>query len=119
MRRRTVAAILAGMSCLVLPLRAADSYASIDGTHLKSYVEELAAMSRRYRDNGHPQFWGRIIGSEADAENGRWLMSKLTAIGLSDVREQAFDLPPQWMPQSWSVSASGSGKTLSLGSAQP
>ena len=32
------------------------------------------------------------------------------ASGSSDVREQPFDLPPQWMPQSWSVSASGGGK---------
>jgi Peptidase family M28 len=116
--RRTLL-VLAGLSCLSLPIAASDSYMSIDGTHLKQYVEELAAMSRRYRDNGHPQFWGRIIGSEADAENGRWLAEKFKAIGLSDVRDQRFDLPPQWMPQSWSVSASGGGKDLPLGSAQP
>jgi hypothetical protein len=107
------------LSCLALPIAAADSYASIDGAHLKQYVEELAAMSRRYRDNGHPQFWGRIIGTDADAENGRWLAARFKAIGLSDVREQGFDLPPQWMPQSWSVSASGGGKTRPLASAQP
>jgi hypothetical protein len=98
-------AVLAGLLCLEFPMSAGDSFASIDGAHLKRYVEDLAAMSRRYRDNGHPQFWGRIIGTEADAENGRWLIEKLKAIGLSDVREQPFDLPPQWMPQSWSVSA--------------
>jgi hypothetical protein len=116
--RRLIAAV-AAVSCLVLPLSAGDSYSSIDGTRLKKYVEDLAAMSRRYRDNGHPQFWGRIIGTEADAENGRWLMEKFKAAGLSDVREQSFDLPPQWMPQSWSVSAAGGGKTVLLGSAQP
>src|SRR5215471_5506775 len=116
--RRTLL-ILAGLSCLSLPIAASDSYMSIDGARLKGYVEELAAMSRRYRDSGHPQFWGRIIGTEADAENGRWLTEKFKAIGLSDVREQRFDLPPQWMPQSWSVSASGGGKDLPLGSAQP
>ena len=116
--RRTLL-LLAGLSCLTLPIAASDSYASIDGAHLKQYVEELAAMSRRYRDNGHPQFWGRIIGTEADAENGRWLLENSRRIGLSDVREQRFDLPPQWMPQSWSVSASGGGKDLPLGSAQP
>lgn len=38
-------------------------------------------MSRRYRDSGHPQFWGRIIGTEADAENGRWLLEKFRTIG--------------------------------------
>lgn len=116
---RRVLAAIAGVACLVLPLAAADSYSSIDGAHLKQYVEDLAAMSRRYRDNGHPQFWGRIIGTDADSENGRWLLEKFRSIGLSDVREQSFDLPPQWMAQAWNVSASGGGKALTLGSAQP
>src|SRR4051794_12777900 len=95
------------------------SYESIDGTHLKAYVDAQTAISRNYRDHGHPQFWGRIIGTEADAENARWLMERFKAIGLSDVREQPFDLPPQWMPQSWSVTATAGSKTLQLTSAQP
>ena len=95
------------------------AYAAIDGKHLKQYVEDQAAISRRYRDNGHPQFWGRIIGTEADAENAQWLLDKFRKIGLSDVHEQSFDLPPQWMPQSWSVTASAGGKILSLDTAQP
>jgi hypothetical protein len=100
-------------------------YASIDGRRLTQYVDEITAMSRRYRDNGHPQFWGRIIGTEADAENARWMMDKFRQIGLADVREQRFDLPPQWMPQSWSVVASGGGlgargaKSLKIDTAQP
>ncbi len=94
------------------------AYAAIDGKHLKEYVNDLAAISRRYRDNGH-QFWGRIIGTEADAENARWLMEKFKRIGLSDVRQQSFDLPPQWMPQSWTVSVAGGSKTIELNSAQP
>jgi len=93
-------------------------YAAIDGQHLKTYVEELTAMSRRYRDQGH-QFWGRITGTSADEENAQWLLAKLRAIGLTDVREQPLDLPPQWMPQSWSVVASGAGKTLNVDTAQP
>ena len=76
-------------------------------------------MSRRYRDNGHPQFWGRIIGTAADAENAEWMMQKFRAIGLSDVHEQYFDLPPQWMPRSWSVVLSANGKTLKIDTAQP
>jgi hypothetical protein len=75
-------------------------------------------MSRRYRDKGH-QFWGRITGTDADAENAEWLMAKFRQIGLSDVHEQVFELPPQWMPRSWSVVASGTGKTLTLDTAQP
>lgn len=95
------------------------AYAAIDGRHLKQYVEELTAISRRYRDNGHPQFWGRITGTEADAENARWLAEKFRKIGLADVREQSHDLPPQWMPASWSVVASAGEKQLTLETAQP
>jgi hypothetical protein len=95
------------------------AYASIDGTHLMQYVNDMTAISRRYRDNGHRQFWGRIIGTEADAENARWMLEKFRQIGLSDVRTQSFDLPPQWMPKAWSVSAAGGGKTMEVTTAQP
>src|SRR5258707_5280789 len=95
------------------------AYLSIDGKHLKQYVEDQTAISRRYRDNGHPQFWGRITGTEADAENAKWLEDKFRKIGLSDLHEQSMDLPPQWQPASWSVAASAGGKTVTLESAQP
>lgn len=93
-------------------------YAAIEGEHLKQYVGELCAISRQYRDAGH-QFWGRITGTEADAENAQWMLDKFRQIGLTDVHEQILDLPPQWMPQSWSVAASANGKTLNLDTAQP
>jgi len=64
------------------------AYAAIDGTHLKTYVSELTAMARRYRDNGHPQYWGRIIGTTADSENAEWMMEKFRRIGLTDVHVQ-------------------------------
>jgi|HubBroStandDraft_1064217.scaffolds.fasta_scaffold82983_1 hypothetical protein len=99
-------------------LPAEQPYAAIDGKHLKEYVSDQTAISRRYRDSGH-QFWGRIIGTEADAENAQWLLGKFRKANLADVHEQSFDLPPQWMPQSWNVSASGGGKTLELQTAQP
>jgi hypothetical protein len=95
------------------------AYASIDGKHLKEYVSDQAAISRRYRDNGHPQYWGRISGTEADAENAKWLEEKFRKIGLSDVHQQMFDLPDQWMAQSWSVVAASGAKTVALGTAQP
>ncbi|HKB12536.1 MAG TPA: M28 family peptidase [Vicinamibacterales bacterium] len=94
-------------------------YASINGVHLKEYVAELTAIARRYRDNGHTQFWGRIIGTSADAENAEWLMQKFRQIGLTDVHEQSFDLPPQWMPKAWSVVLSAGGKIVSIDTAQP
>src|ERR1700756_1239009 len=45
-----------------------DRYADIDGRRLHQYVVEQAAISRKYRDAGHPKFWGRIIGTSADAD---------------------------------------------------
>src|SRR3954451_5936992 len=94
-------------------------YESIDGKHLMETVRAFTAISRKYRDAGHPQFWGRIIGSSADAENQQWLLKKFNDLGLSDVHLQSFDMVPQWMPQSWEVTATGSGKTLKLETAQP
>jgi hypothetical protein len=96
-----------------------EAYANIDGRHMHQYVVEQAAISRRYRDAGHPKFWGRIIGTSADAEDVEWMIAKVKAAGLSDVRSQPFDLGPQWFPQSWDVSVTGNGKTISLESAQP
>jgi hypothetical protein len=95
------------------------AYGAIDGKHLHQYVSDQTAISRRYRDQGHPQFWGRIIGSSADEEDRGWLLEKFKAIGLSDVHDQPFDLAPQWMPQSWEITAAGGGKTIRLDAAQP
>ena len=103
------------------PLPASDrAYGAIDGKHLFHYVVEQAGISRRYRDQGHPQFWGRTIGTSADAESAQWLADQFRRIGLADVRLQNFDLRPQWMPQSWEISVNGNGKTLHLeGTAEP
>ncbi|HET7440618.1 MAG TPA: hypothetical protein VFJ47_04890 [Terriglobales bacterium] len=59
-------------------------------------------------------------GTSADDEDAQWLAAKFSRIGLSDVRIQPFNLPPQWMPQSWQITASSGDTTLQLdGSAQP
>ena len=92
---------------------------TIDGRRLHQLVEEQAAISRRYRDQGHPKFWGRIIGTSADAENAQWLASKFNAFGLTDVYIQPLDLSPQWFPQRWEVTVTGGGKSIMLDSAQP
>jgi hypothetical protein len=97
----------------------AKAYLSIDGRHLHEYVDHLTGISRRYRDQGHPQFWGRIIGTSADAETAQWMVDKFTQFGLTDVHVQPFDLAPQWMPQSWEITASGAGKSLHIDAAQP
>ena len=95
------------------------AYEAIDGNHLLQYVSDLAAISRKYRDAGHPQFWGRIIGSSADQDDAQWLMSRMTQIGLTDIRMDPIDLAPQWFPQSWDLTATAAGKSLRLETAQP
>lgn len=96
------------------------AYADIEGRRLHAYVVDQAAISRRYRDQGHPQFWGRITGTSGDAESAEWLAGHFKRIGLSEVRSQPIDLPPQWMPQSWTITATSGGTTLPLDqSAQP
>ena len=97
----------------------AEAYRAIDGKRIHKYVVEQAAISRRYRDQGHPQFWGRIIGTSGDAESAEWLAAKFRAIGLEDARIQPFDLQPQWMPQSSEVTVTARGQTQELDSAQP
>jgi len=97
----------------------ASEYGAIDGKRLHRLVVEQAAISRRYRDQGHPKYWGRIIGTSSDAESASWLADTFKAIGLSDVRIQPLDLEPTWMPQSWSVSVTSGAKTIQLDSAQP
>jgi hypothetical protein len=103
-------------SFLQWPLPAGEDrvYGAIDGKHLHQYVVEQAVIARKYRDAGHPQFWGRITGTSGDAEAAEWMSAKFKQIGLTDVRIQPIDLPPQWLPQSWTITATGSGKTLQL-----
>jgi hypothetical protein len=97
----------------------AERYGAIDGKRMHRDVVEQALISRRYRDNGHPKFWGRITGTSSDSESAEWLAAKFKAAGLSDVRIQPLDLEPQWMPQTWDVVVTGSGKTVRIDSAQP
>lgn len=107
-------------SLLRWPLPAgAESYVAIDGKRMHGDVVAQAVISRRYRDQGHPKFWGRIIGTSSDAESAEWLARRFREIGLSDVRIQPFDLEPQWMPQTWDVRVTSGGKTIALDSAQP
>ena len=96
-----------------------ERYGVINGRRLHEYVVEQAAISRRYRDQGHPKFWGRIIGASSDAQDADWLAAKFKETGLSGVRIQSLDLVPQWMPQSWNVSLISDGKTIDIESAQP
>ncbi|HEX4037593.1 MAG TPA: M28 family peptidase [Acidobacteriaceae bacterium] len=93
-------------------------YGAIEGKRLKGYVADLVGIAEHYRDQGN-QFWGRITGTSSDTETQDWLIGKFKAAGLSDVHSQPLDTPPQWIPTSWRVAATGEGKSLQLDSAQP
>ena len=94
-----------------------EAYQALDGYRMKRLVAEQTAIARRYRDAGH-QYWGRIIGTEADHETSSWMAEQLRQAG-ADVRVERSELPPQWVPRSWEASASGPGEVVRLTSAWP
>ena len=67
----------------------AERYAAIDGKRMHRDVVEQALISRRYRDQVHPKFWGRITGTSSDHESAEWLAAKFKGAGLSDVQNPA------------------------------
>ncbi len=98
----------------ILPPDAA-AYKDIDGHHIHDYVEYLSGIAERYRDNGHPQFWGRYISTSAEHEATDWIAKKFKDAGLSDVHIQTVTDPvPQWAPKSWEVSLGGKKLTSAM-----
>src|SRR5260370_10191680 len=92
------------------------SYGAIDGSRLHGYVEELAAISEKYRDAGN-QWWGRIPGMPSGTESQNWVKEKFREIG---VPTEIVTIPdPRDLPKSWEVSVSANGKTLKLESSDP
>ena len=92
------------------------SYDAIDGTKLHGYVEELSALSERYRDAGN-QWWGRIAGTPSMTESQNWFKQKLGAMGIETQTVTISD--PQDLPKSWDGTVSAGGKTLKLESSIP
>jgi hypothetical protein len=43
----------------------AEQYADIDGRRMLQDVEAQVEISRQYRDEVHPKYWGRIIGTSS------------------------------------------------------
>lgn len=92
------------------------SYDSIDAKKLHGYVEELSAISERYRDAGN-QWWGRIAGTPSMTESQNWFKAKLMAAGIPTETVSVAD--PQDLPKSWDLNVSAGGKTLKLESTFP
>ena len=100
-----------------LPTGANKAYDSIDGRRMKGYVDEMAAISRRYRDAGN-QYWGRLVGTSSIDETQQWVANKFRQAGL-DVQLKEYPLNPQVFPRAWDLTVTGAGKTLKLTSVSP
>jgi hypothetical protein len=61
------------------------AYARIEGPHLKQYVNEITAISRKRRDDGN-QYWGRISGTTYDDMAEAWVEGKFKGFGFQNIR---------------------------------
>lgn len=93
-------------------------YGRIDGRHLKALLNEVVAISRKSRDDGH-RYWGRISGTPYEYMAADWTETKFHSLGLSDIDRHEFGLRPQWFPIDWSLTAIAGGKTIDFPSANP
>ena len=93
-------------------------YRKIDGFKIKSFINEITAISRKSRDDGN-QYWGRIAGTPYDKMTTDWVAAQYKRIGLEQVKVHEFTLPPQWYPVSWEISVAGSEKTVPIRTAFP
>ena len=102
-----------------LPLSAADQkYAGIEGTRMKDLVREVTAISRANR-NDDTKYWGRIAGTRGEEMARAWVEAKFRELGLVDIRNQEFDLPTQWFPESYDISVEAGGRTFRFDSVVP
>src|SRR5204863_3259531 len=100
-------------------LAAADQkYGRLDGNRMRQFVDDIAAISRKSRDEGI-KYWGRIAGTKTDLETEDYVARRFREFGLQDVHLQSFDLPPQWFARDWAVTATGSGQRLTFKTAFP
>jgi len=100
------------------PYPAGDAvYADLDGAKIKGYINEITAISRKSRDDGN-QYWGRITGSPYDKMTTDWVAAQFKRIGLETRTQEFTDLPEQWWPTSWEVTAVGA-QAVSMKTAFP
>jgi hypothetical protein len=94
------------------------AYAGINGARMKAIVDEIVAISRKSRDDGN-KYWGRIAGTKYEAMTADLIEAKFRKLGMVDINRPEFQLPPQWFPTGWDITAAGGGQTLSFPSARP
>jgi hypothetical protein len=99
-------------SYIRMPLAAADAkYGTLDGDHMKEFVEEIVAVSLKSKADGE-LLWGRQAGTIYDDMVEGIVERHFREMGLQDVHRQYFDLDPQWFPTSWDFTARAGGRTL-------
>src|SRR5580704_1904580 len=94
------------------------AYAHVDGLKMKAVVDEIAAISRKSRDDGN-QYWGRIPGTVYDKMTEDWVAEQFRSIGLQNVRRQEIDMKPLWYPDGWKAEVTAAGATTALKTAFP
>jgi hypothetical protein len=90
-----------------------EAYGALHGDHMEEYVKQIVAFSLKDRDD-NKLLWGRTAGTKNDVLVEDWVESKFKEFGLQDVHKQTFDLPPQWFPTSWNLTATGNGQKLTF-----
>ncbi len=93
-------------------------YEGINGPQIKTWLEEVVAISRQSRDDGH-KYWGRIAGTDYERMASEWTEAQFERLGLKDIHTTEFELGPQWFPIEWELAATGNGQTLDFPSANP
>ena len=104
-----------------IPLQPADrAYADLDGVRMKTYVQEVAAISRHDRERTGPRgFWGRNQATAGHVATQDWVEQYFRRFKLTDVRRQPVDVPPQWSVADWELTFTSAGKTYTFESARP
>jgi hypothetical protein len=94
--------------------------ADLDGTRMKAYVNEVAAISRKDRERTGPKgFWGRNQGTPGHVAAEDWVESYFRKFKLTDIRKQPFDVQPQWSVKDYEFAFTSGGKTYTFPSARP
>ncbi len=102
-----------------IPLAASEQqYAGIDGGRMKELVREVTQISLKTR-NDRTKYWGRIAGTSGEEMAREWVEGKFRELGMVDIHDQEFDLPPQWFPADWDVSFEAAGQTYRFDSLLP
>jgi len=110
-----------GPAPAVVP-RGEEGFTELSGERLLADLERIVAFShqsRRARELGGDQFWGRVSGFPSGDDTVRWAAGQLRQAGIDDVRLQRVIQEPGaalWIPERWEVRLLG-GDGFGAGSA--